>query len=183
MLNGIDPIIIFRLKKTVLTAEQFLALPIADATKIQNQIDLPPIPIYLSEKLTGLFIDSEDKNIDIQTETETLITGAPPIIKQKAIASIVSINLVANKESVGLSLLSAMVDSILSKVTSREYSIDYLHGAVTVFGGLIHSYSVNQSANNELLTIKVELSAGSLDKPNAVGSVPVQTGSIPVGVG
>ncbi len=182
MLNGIDPIIIFNLKKTVLTNEEFQALPIAQLDEVTSQINLPPIPIYLSEKLTGLFIDSEDKNIDIQTDTESLVTGKDPIVKQRAIASTISVNLVANKNSVGLSLLSAMVDSILAKVTSREYSIDYLHGAVTLFGGLIHSYSVNQSANNELLTIKIELSKGSTAKPNVVGSVPVQTGAIPVGV-
>ena len=42
-------------------------------------------------------------------------------------------------------------------MTSKEYSITYLHGAVTVFNGLLHSFAVTQQANNELYNVTLEL--------------------------
>lgn len=160
MLSGIDPIIIFQFSK--LTSEPgSLLSKIPVISKIPTVVEQPPIPIYLSEELTGIYIDSEDKNVDIDTNTETLSSGESPETTQKGVGSTVSINLVAKKDSVGMSLLSAMIDLVFDKVTSREYSITYLHGATTIFRAVLHSFSVNQSATNDLLTIKIELSRGT----------------------
>lgn len=180
MLNGIDPIIIFQFSKLVTTDGDPL-IPVALASPIV--VDYPPIPIYLSETLTGIYIDSEDKNVDLQTETETLTNGEAPDTNQKGIGSTVSINLVAKKNSIGLTLLSAMIDLLFEKVTSKEYAITYLHGATTVFRGLLQSYSVNQNASSELMTIKIDLTRGTKQptKPNQIVSVPGSTGTLPGG--
>lgn len=160
MLNGIEPILIFQFSKlSPSAAESVSKIPIVSS--IVNTIGLPPIPLYLSEKLTGLYIDAEDKNIDIETTTETLSTGGTPIINQKAINSTVKIQMVASKDSIGLTLLSAIADLILPKVTSKEYSITYLHGAVTVFGGLLHSFAISQNSTNDLYNVTLELTKSS----------------------
>jgi hypothetical protein len=160
MLNGLEPIIIFNFSKlTTSESESLSKIPIVSS--IVSKIGLPPIPIYLSEKLTGLYIESEDKNIDIETTTETLTDGSDPKINQKAIGSSVKINMLAKKGSIGLTLISAMADLIVPKVTSREYSITYLHGAVTIFGGLLHSFSISQIGDNDLYTVTLEISRNS----------------------
>lgn len=181
MLGGIDPVIIFQFSKLADTGFGDFISKIPVISQIPTVIAQPPIPIYLSETLTGIYIDSEDKNVDIETETESLSDGSTPEVNQKAIGSVVSINLVAKKNSLGLTLLSAMIDLLYEKVTSKEYAITYLHGATTVFRGVLHSYSVNQNASNELLTIKIELSRGQKQpqKPAGIQSVPGAIGTLP----
>lgn len=161
MLGGIDPIIIFhRYKKTsVETTEVVNGISIV--SKKDTYITLPSIPIYLSEQFTGMFIDSESKNIDIETETQTFSDGTTANVNQKGIASGVAIQITAKKDSIGMILLSSLMDTLMDKVTSKEYAITYLHGATTIFYGLLHTFSVEQTSQNELLSIKIELSKGS----------------------
>jgi len=163
MLNGIDPVIIFSFyKKTPSVSEAFSKIPLV--AQYVNSIELPPIPIYLSEKLTGIFISSETKNLDIETTATTLADGEAPEFNQKGIGSVLTIEMQASKNSIGLSLLSAFSDLILSKVTSKEYSITYLHGATTMFNGLLHSLSITQTADDDLFRITLEISKGNVKK-------------------
>ena len=169
MLGGVDPVIIFQFSKL---SESVSLSDIPVVSDIPTLVEQPPVPIYLSENLTGLYIESEDKNVDIQTDTETLSNGESPNINQKGISSIISINLIAKKDSVGMTLLSAMIDQVYEKVTSKEYAITYLHGATTVFRGVLHSFAVNQNSSNDLLSVKIELSKG-MKNPQPAAPVPV----------
>jgi len=183
MLGGIDPVIIFQFSKLAGTsfAEQILKIPLV--SEIPDVVAQPPIPIYLSESLTGLFIDTEDKNVDTEVDIQTKTDGSEPAVEQKGVSSTVSINLQGRKDSLGIALLSAMIDLAFDKVTSKEYAITYLHGATTIFRGMIKSYSVNQSATTNLLTIKIELTKGAKQpqKKQTIVVVPAQTGGIPFG--
>jgi hypothetical protein len=118
---------------------------------------LPFIPIYLSEKLTGLYIDTENKSIEIDSQAETLSNGDAENINQRGISSTVKIEMLAVRDSIGISLLSALTDLVFPKVTSKEYSITYLHGAVTVFNGYLHSFSIDQNSTNDLYKVSLEL--------------------------
>jgi hypothetical protein len=181
MLNGLDPIIIFNFSKLSAADQETLAsIPIVSS--IVEKIGLPPIPIYLSERLTGLYIDSEDKNIDIETSSETLTNGEAPQINQKGLNSTVTISLVASRNSIGLTLLAALADRIFKKVTSREYSITYLHGAVTVFNGLLNSFQISQNAENDLYNINIELFTTTVEtqEPAGVPVVEKVTGAVPL---
>lgn len=183
MLGGIDPIIIFHRYKKVAdpTATATSTIPVVSKKDVYTP--LPPIPIYLSEQFTGMFIDSESKNIDIETETQTFSDGSPSDINQKGIASGVSIQITAKKDSLGMILLAALMDTLMDKVTSKEYAITYLHGATTIFYGLLHTFSVEQTSQNELLSIKIDLSKGSKQpvKPVVNAHVPGLTGAFPGG--
>ena len=188
MLGGLDPILIFQFARNVdpefvgpVQPSVLSRIPIV--SQVPTLVDMPPIPIYLSEELTGIFIDSEDKNVDITTDTETLSNGEAPDVNQKGIATTIAINLFAKKDSLGMSLLSAMIDQVFDKLTSKEYAITYLHGPITVFRGVLSSYSVNQNSENELLTIKLELTRGKKQptkKPEVI-TVPGQVGALPGG--
>lgn len=182
MLNGIDPIIIFHFRKIIPSLGSLLGTgPTIPLTAEEpSSFPLPFIPIYLSERLTGIYIDNEDKNIDIDTTQETLTNGAAPVINQRGISSTVKINMLANKDSIGVALFSAMADFIFPKVTSKEYSITYLHGAITVFEGLLHSFSITQESGTDLYRIALELvkpaatlAVGSVVVPKATGVLPL----------
>ena len=174
MLNGIDPIIIFQFSKLANTALASVIGRIPIVSEIPTLIPMPPIPIYLSETLTEIQVDNESKNVDLETNTETMSDATTPDVNQRGIGNVVSINLTAKKSSVGVTLLSAMIDQLFDKATSKEYAITYLHGPITVFGGVLHSYSVEQGADNDLLSIKIELSKGQQQpvKPPGIPSVP-----------
>lgn len=184
MLNGLDPIIIFQFSVAIPeVSEQLAKIPLV--SQVPTLVDQPPIPIYLSENLTGLFIDAENKSIDANTQVETKTDGGDLSVNQKGVASIVSIDLEANKNSLGLTLLTAMADLIFEKLTSKEYYITYLHGPTTVFRGKLHSFSVNQIANDDLLRVKVELSRGDAQNLPSVTNqkiptVTKTTGTVPL---
>lgn len=172
MLDGVDPILIFNFSKATAQAKNAIA-KIPEIATIVSKIDLPAIPIYLSEKLTGIYIDTEDKTIDVDTAIETLKDATKdPIINQRGINNTVKISMLANKDSIGLTLLSAMADLVFPKVTAREYSITYLHGAVTVFAGMLHSFAINQQAGNTLYTITLELIRIGIAAKQPVPEVP-----------
>ncbi len=180
MLNGVQPIIIFEFKKTVtLTNEEFQNLPIAqlDSFVANGQISLPPIPIYLDERITGLAIDSETKSIDIETETQTLKDGNEAQVKQKGINSVVTINLIGTKDSLGLTLLVALMDLVFQKVTAQEYTITYLNGATTVFRGLLHSFSFDSDSDTTKLPIQIQLSRSNLKAVTPPSNIPVVSAS------
>lgn len=155
MLNGIAPIIIFNFKQLVPQLDES-NVPLLAGTDIS--IPLIPIPIYLDEKLTGIYIDTESKSIDVLTNAQTLPDGKTVEVTQNGINSVVSISMIASKESIGLAVLLAMADIIFKKVTSQEYSITYIHGAITVFGGLLEEITATQSSESQLYTITLKLS-------------------------
>lgn len=159
MLNGIDPILLIQIfKNTPNSKEKFAGIPLLNEPA--GKTTLAVVPIYLSELATGLYVDTETKNIDIDTETTTLTVSEGVAVGQNAIGNITTITLKANNDSVGLTILLAMIDLIFDKVTSQEYEITYLHKGITVFGGLLHGFTVDQNSNTDLVTIKLELSRG-----------------------
>lgn len=181
MLNGVAPILLINLK--TLTPKRQAAIRASSPliADIVDAIDLPIIPIYLSRELTGLALDSKDKNIDIETVTDTLSTGGTPKTNQRALSSRVTVNLIAERDSVGIILLSALFDVIYPKTSSKEYSITLLAGATTVFAGLLHSFAVNETSDNTLLKVQIVLIIGDPKTKTEKANVP-QVSSSTVGV-
>lgn len=155
MLGGIAPILIFNFKKLIPQISLSSIPLLADTI---NAIPLIPIPIYLDEQLTGIIVDSEDKNIDIRTDAETLPDGDTPKANQKGLNSSVTINMIGSSDSIGLSVLLALSDQVFEKVTSQEYSVTYINKAITVFNGLVDSFSVRQVAGSNQLSITLVIS-------------------------
>lgn len=182
MLNGIDPIILFNFSKLLSASATESLTKIPVVSDIISKVGLPPIPIYLSESITGLYIESEDKNIDIQTDPQTTSDGGEPVVNQKGLNNTIKINLLANKDSIGLTLLSAMMDLIFEKVTSKEYSITYLHGPITVFNGLLHGFSIQQNSADTLMNISLELYRSTVKtiEKAPVTVVSKVTGAVPL---
>lgn len=181
MLNGISPIILFNFfKATPSTIALLNKIPFV--SDVFDAISFPPIPLYLDENLTGILVSSESKNIDIETDLEAKKDGTDPVENQKPVNSSTTIELIANKNSIGLTILCAMMDQVVPKLASREYSITYLHGAVTVFGAKLHSFATNQNADDTRVRIAINLTR-STQKTKIEANVPVVskvTGVLPL---
>ena len=182
MLNGLQPVIIFQLSTLAPTLGEALSkIPVISS--VPDLIARPPIPLYLNDEFTQLVIISEDKNIDIDTEIETLSNGQEPEVNQKGVGNFVKIQMVGLKDSIPVTLLSAMMDQIFDKVTSKEYSISYFSGAVTIFNAVLKNFSVSQNADSTKLDISFELSKGSKQPSKKPAPIEVQgqTGTFPGG--
>lgn len=179
MLGGLAPILIFNFKKLPPSiAPTIAAIPVV--SQIVNAIDLPAIPLYLSEELTGISIDTQEKNIDIETTTETLTSGGTPETNQRGLNSSVKVNLIAIQDSIGFALLSALAELVFPKVTSKEYSLTYLNGPITVFGGLLHSFAVSQDSNDERLKVTIELIKQGISTKAPIPVVQKLTAVVPL---
>lgn len=163
MLNGLYPILIFQFyKKTAAPVE--VTIPVVGKVEL---VPFVPIPIYLDEKITGIAIDSEDSNLDIETSMDSFDSGSGLDVTQKPLNSGLTVNMSGVADSIGLTLMIAMRQLILEKLTSMEYSVTYLHKGMTIFGGLVHGFNINQSPGTNLFTITLTLSSGR-KKPKSV---------------
>lgn len=181
MLGGIAPIVIFNFSK-LSTDPTKNAERVPVVAELKDLVTLPSIPVYLDLNLTGISIDSENKAIDIETNTDTAKDGSSePTANQKPISSVVSIQLEAQRDAIGIVLISALLDLIYTKLSSKEYSITYLNGATSVFNGLLHNYTVQQNANNDLCQISIQLirNTGSTQVRAPIPVVPSVQGAIP----
>lgn len=181
MLGGISPVLIFQFGQIQSLSNIISEIPIV--SEIPTIIEQPPIPIYLDEGLTGLFIVSESKNIDVETSTETMSDGSTPAKTQKGISSSITITMECLKDSIGITLLSAMMDLVFEKVTSKEYALSYLHGSTTIFRGMLQSYTVDQNQENNKLTIQLVITKGEKNPQKAQPTpvVPRQDGAAILG--
>lgn len=181
MLGGISPVIIFNFTKAFPQIQStFSTIPVVST--FVDKVGLVSLYVYLSEELTGLFIDTQSKNVDIQTDVETLSNGEEPQATQKGLANIVRVSLKARNDSIGIMLLSALIDQVFERVTSKEYSVTYFNGAVTVFEGLLQSFSIEESSENDLFQVSFEIhGGGTKTKPGAsVPKVAKVTGAAPL---
>lgn len=177
MLGGVSPILIFQFGKIPFIGDVLSNIPIV--SEIPTIIDQPPIPIYLDEGITKLLIVSENKNIDIDTSVETMSDGSTPASTQKGISSNVTINFEANSDSIGVTMLSALMDLVFEKVTSREYSITYMHKATTVFRGMLQSFTIDQISGTNKVAIQLQITKGEKNpqKPEPTVTVPKADGA------
>jgi hypothetical protein len=176
MLNGLAPIFIFDFQSLIPSAAEILSGRPQVTPSSGGRISLPPIPLYLDERLTGLVVESESKNISLDTELNVTTTDGSPSNYQKVLGSIVTINLKASKNSIGLSILMAMSDLILGKVAAKEYSVTYMNKAFLAIGALLHDFSVDGNDESDLYRIKIELAApGKKTKVAEVGNSQRET--------
>lgn len=183
MLGGLDPVIIFQFKVLAPSLSATVAkIPLV--SKVQSFIDMPPIPVYLSEKTFSILIGGTSKSIDIETETQGQTNSTtPPDVNQNPIQSSVEIEIVGKQDNVALTLLSSLIDQVYERATSKEYAISFLYGATTIFNAVLHSYSAETVPGTDQLSVKIRLSKGSKNPVKAPGvpAVPGSTGIIPVG--
>jgi hypothetical protein len=178
MLNGVAPIMIFHFYSNAASnTSAGIALP----SDIINAVGIP-IPIYFDERVSdfsrtptdpdnavprasGIIIDNESTAIDISTEVEAstelnesgTATKAPEV-RQRAVDSQVTINLIGKRDSVLLTAIIAMSNMILRRVANQDYGITYLNRSTTIFNGLLHRFATSPGSNDDLIRIDMTIS-------------------------
>lgn len=162
MINGLAPVLIFTFPLTEKDAlfKSLSGVPLLSESFLTD-IGIP-IPIYLDEKLTGIYIDSESRSIDIQTTVEATKEGETPDISQRGLDNQVTINMKASKNSVMLTAILALIDMAFQRVVSRSYNVSYFNGSTTIIGGLLHGFSTSTDSDNDLVTISLQLSKSNM---------------------
>lgn len=181
MLNGVAPILIFYFPPGSAPANALAGIPLIGSTIASFGV---PIPIYLDENITGIVVDSETRDIDIETVAQPRNDGQPPLIDQRGVNSTVNIHMFAQQDSVILTALLALSDIIFTKVVQKNYSVSYLNGSTLIFNGLLHGFSTNKSTDNDLVKIQMVLSKAnqaSTQPPSSVPTVTPVVGATPLG--
>ncbi len=197
MLNGPDPILIIVLK--VAPPEDLLGIPLPPGVKdLVGAIGLP-IPIYLAERpkaalgnlmpggaggkllsQSAIIVESESRSIDFTTTVEPgtgkdPLTGltAKPKVTQEALDTQVTINMVASRDSILITALVTMMEFLISRLQSKEYSIHYLNRSTVIFGGLLNRFATNVNSNEDKIQIEMVLSTANKDLLSAAVAKPV----------
>ncbi len=151
-----------------LEADPVLLIYFANGTKgLTSKLGLgdfgTPIPIYLSEELTGLYVDSEKKGLSISTENivevdETTKTRSGLKVQQKGETQTTDISIGGRRDCVGLNLLLPMLQTIYDRVlATKDYRLAYFHNNVLIFDARLANLSINQNRENNLVTIELSL--------------------------
>lgn len=156
MLNGIAPILIFSFPPTInLPTATDPGLPLS-VRKALGAIGGIPIPIYLDEKLTGIYVVNEEKNVDMDTQPYQAQDGTT-FVKQRGVNNTVNINFLASQDSILLSVLLAFSDELFKRAVNGLYSVSYFNKGTLVFGGLIHSFSDQSGSDDTLRRISMSI--------------------------
>jgi hypothetical protein len=179
MLNGISPLLVITFKNKGII--DFFGGADSVLGSIVGAIGVP-IPIYLKEELTGIYVQSESRGIDVTTRVDPVSTKSPidgevepPVVSQTSRDSQLSIELVAKKTSILLVALIALMEMIVDRLVTQEYSIHYLNGPTAVFGVRLHRFATSTSNNDDLVHMELVLSTAAKESPTPktpVESVP-----------
>ncbi len=170
MLNGVAPVLIFTLPPTlgIDLSKSLKGIPLIGEEFSKVGV---PIPIYLDERLTGVYIESESRSIDIDTDITPKFNVVPGqaiqstnFVNQSGINNLVTVNMLASRDSLILSVLLAMIDIIFGKLAKGQYSVTYLHESTVVFGGLLHSFQTSGTSSDNLLKITMQLQKNNQNK-------------------
>lgn len=153
MLNGAAPLFIFSIPPGPKTTQAISGIPILK--DIVGNVGIP-IPIYLDEQFTKLYVSAEEKAIDIDNDVVPQYAGGAQTF-QRPLDSIVTINLFGKKDSTALIILLAMCDLVFSKL-KYGYGISYLNGPTTLFGGVLKTFSTHVTNEDDLIRVVVQLS-------------------------
>ena len=140
MINGIAPLFIFTWKKP-------------DGT---SGI---PIPIYLDEDLTKIYVDESDESLSINTETLADIDEQNAVkIVQKGLTQKTTISTILRDNSIVGFILLPLLKTIASKVLSDlDYNIAFIDKSIVIFEAKLVGYQKKQSREDDLIRFNIEL--------------------------
>ncbi len=171
MLQGVDPLLIIVLKNRGILNFFGPESVVPGVADVLDAVGLP-IPIYLSERVTGIYVESETKSIDVITRIDPVTTKnaltqevESAEVSQTASDSLLTVNLLCRRGSIMLTALLALMDLIVDRLVSGEYSMSYLNGATAIFGALLHRFGVSATSDSDLLKIELVLSTAVKDSP------------------
>lgn len=159
MLGGIAPLFVFTFPfnptKGTPAFNSLAGIPlIGDDSEFAQLVGLP-IPIYLDERITGVYIDNQSDNLDIDTINEQRYDNGKMLTYQRGVNSSVTVNLLARRDSVFLAALLAFKDMIFQRLVSADYKLSYVNGPTVILAGLLQGFHVTDDPDTTLLRIAI----------------------------
>jgi hypothetical protein len=174
MLGGLDPLILFSFRLLEVggaASNAISSIPIIGETIAANIA--VPVPIYLSENLTGIFVQSESRSIDIDTFAQQRKNAKGTIVSQRGVDSSVTVEMTAKADSIPLVILLATCDMVFTKLVAQNYSVSYFNGATTIFNGLLTGFSTQADKDTDKLSITLQISKSNQKGPTDDATIPV----------
>jgi hypothetical protein len=183
MLGGLSPLLIFHigaLPPSNALVEDISGIPLIGETLAANLAI--PIPIYLDENLTKIFVKNHTVQVDMNEDVTTKANEGNPDVNQRAINSIVTVNMVTVKGSIVASMLIALNDLIFTKLSAKTYSVSYLNGPFFLLNGLVHGFSAAENEDNTKLDLVFQFSKAGKKASElpSIFDVPVSPAKITV---
>lgn len=157
MLNGLAPLFVYHMHEAPKTAQNLVAgIPEVGDFLLKN-IGVP-IPLYLDEQLTGIYVTNESTSIEIKTDFEGTKSGKPPTKLERPLGNTVSVEMLGRRDSLVLAVLIALSDVAFQRAVAGKYGLTYLNGPTAVFGGTLASFAANTNRNDTLVRVTLQIS-------------------------
>lgn len=157
-----------------LNAAPVLLLYFAKKAGSKNDFSTP-IPVYLDEKLTGVYVDTEKYGLTVSTDA--VVNYDPEkgkqgnlVLQQKGESQQAVINLIGRRDSIVLNMLLPALQSIYSKIVAKkDYRLAYFNQNTLIFNGRLSQFEINQTRQNNLVSfsIGIEVPAEETGSPAA----------------
>lgn len=163
-LGGLAPIIIFTFFKKI-TVPSILGIA-------SIKIPLIPIPVYLDEKLTGIQIDDYSRTISIDIMRDGVTAF------EKVSGDVVNLKFRARKNNIVLTALTALFDTVLKKVETKEYQLTIFYDNIFLFDASLESFQTNLVDGTDLREISIQVANRPPAKLLTPSGILANTGSI-----
>lgn len=155
MLNGIAPILIFQIPKLL----PLPALSSLGGIPVLKGLSVPgiPIPLYLDEKLTGIYVVDETGGLTVDTSAQYNQVTKKTEFDQRGVENTITVSMLANPDSVVLGAIIAFLDTIFQQLVEVEYSVSYINGSTLILGGLIAGFNKQVGSDDNLIRLTLHL--------------------------
>lgn len=175
MLNGKAPLIIFH--RTFKTPGG--SLDGLQSIGRQGVIGIP-IPIYLDERILGLVVENETRNIGIGTRviskassSSTTGTTEAPVTIQEGGESQTNISFLAKRSSIYLQTLLTFGDLALDAAASEEIKFSYFNGPTVMIMGVLNGITTTADRNDDLLRVSISFNRSPVPSWAAIALLTV----------
>lgn len=173
MLGGDVPLIIFHFYTP--NALAFASkLPIVSAETVDT-VGFP-VPIYLSEGVTGIFVDTESKSLDVETSVQARADGKKPIVDQRIANSALNVRLFARSDSTLINVLRSISGMALALVAAKGCKVSYFNGPVVIIKGLLEGLVESTNKDNNEIEFDLKISDANQESTLAAAAVAVLSG-------
>ena len=136
-----------------------------------------PIPVYLDEQLTGVYVDTEKYGLSVSTDA--VVNYDPEkgnkgnlVLQQKGEGQQVVVNLLGRRDSLILNMLLPTLQSIYSKIVAKkDYRLAYFNQNTLIFNGRLASFEINQTRQNNLVSFSIGIEVPAEDTGSTISMI------------
>lgn len=158
-LDGIEPVIIFKLYRDWTKDEGMTLQKWQQMSEYERDIKYTPIPIpiYLGgllggEQLTGIALDDADQTIDFGQQ---IIGG---LYFQKNMGNDVTITFRARRDNPIMIMLLAVISQLIALIKDQRYSITLYYDSIFILNGMIKSIAQQTINNTNIKLVQMVIS-------------------------